>query len=56
MEKVAVVGICMLIALFILLFANSLKNNGVNKYVVEFLYWMSGIIGFSAIMLLFSGD
>ena len=43
------------LAIFILMFANSLKKSGANKIVVEILYWIAGGIILSTLMVLFFG-
>ena len=52
-----VIAILVIIALafFIFMFANSLRKAGANKFVVEILYWIAGMIAFSIFMVLFFG-
>lgn len=50
-----VILVILVLAICILMFANSLKKSGANKIVVEILYWIAGAIIFSTLMVLFFG-
>lgn len=41
----------LVIAFFVLYFANSIKKLGANKFVVEILYWFAGMIFASGIIV-----
>lgn len=41
----------LVIAFFVLYFANSIKKQGANKFVVEILYWFAGAIFASGIIV-----
>uniref|UniRef100_UPI0040569D72 hypothetical protein n=1 Tax=Alistipes sp. TaxID=1872444 RepID=UPI0040569D72 len=51
MEETLVFLLALVIAFFVLYFANSIKKLGANKFVVEILYWFAGMIFASGIMV-----